>query len=92
MREDLGAVFMVKMLIQTKPRCRSGQQRCQRSLAHRERLTSKIFAIELYKVECVYESVPIMPLVTNAIEPRHSVLIADNRFPIDNAGPAAQPR
>jgi hypothetical protein len=40
----------------------------------------------------MYESLGVMAAIPDAIKTSHAVLIADNCFPIDDAGSATQPR
>src|SRR5437763_1282219 len=53
--------------------------------------SGSVVAIEFDQVESIQEHVGVMAPVSDAIEARNPVLAACDRFPVDDAGPRAQP-
>ena len=76
--------------LKRQPKASFGQHTAQRGLAHFQRITPQVVAIELDQVEGVEEYAPVSALVTDQLERGHAVVIAGDRFDVDNAGARAQ--
>jgi hypothetical protein len=63
---------------------------CSGFLAALQRITPQIIAVQLDKVEGIEEDGLVSPVVTDEIERGNAIVIARNRFSIDNAGARAQ--
>jgi hypothetical protein len=57
-----------------------------------ERIAAKIVAVQLNKVEGIQEHGGVVSAVTNAIEARHSGVIAGDGLAVDDAGARAKTR
>ena len=67
-----------------------GHDRCERGLADLKRIAPQVVAVQLDEVEGVQERAVIMAAVANEIERGNAVVIAGDRFAIDDAGARAQ--
>jgi hypothetical protein len=66
------------------------KQTPERCLSHHERLTPQVIPVQLDQIEGIKENGFIVVPVTDALERRYPIVIASNRFPIDNAGACVQ--
>ena len=67
-----------------------GRGRCERGLADLKRVTPQVIAVQLDDVKGVEEDALVGAVVTDEIERGNAVVIARNRFVIDDAGARAQ--
>ena len=91
MQEDEGAVLLVEVLVVSQAGSRARQQALKPGLAHPEWISPKIVAVKLDQVEGIEENLIIVPPVSDPVERSHAILSAGDPFPVDNAGPRAQP-
>ena len=73
------------MLVEAQAKASFGQHTSKRGLAHFQRITPQVVAVQLDQVEGVEEGVTVMASVANTVERRHAVVVASNRLPIDDA-------
>ena len=64
--------------------------RRERRLAHFEWIAAEIVAVQFNQVERIEELAGVVSAVTDALEARHSALVAGDGLPIDDAGTRAQ--
>ncbi len=62
-----------------------GQKIGKRRLADLERIAAEIVAVQLDQIEGIEEHPGVVPVVTDAVEARHSALVAGDGLPIDDA-------
>src|SRR5262249_23733736 len=89
MGED-GRAVAFHVLVEAQAKASFGQHTSKRGLAHSQRITSQVVAVQLNEVEGVEEYALVSAVVTDEIERRHAVVIAGNSFAVDNAGARAQ--
>jgi hypothetical protein len=90
--ENEFAVVMLKMLIKPQTGHSLGENRRQRGFADFERIAAQVVAVQFDQIEGVEEHAGVIAPVTDAVEGCHAVVIAGDRFAVDDAGPRAQPR
>ena len=66
-----------------------GRDRCERGLAHFQRIAPQVVAIQLDQVEGIEEGVAVMASVADTVERGNAVVIAGDSFAVDNAGARA---
>jgi hypothetical protein len=74
------------MLVEAQAKASFGQHTSKRGLAHFQRIAPHVVAVQFDEVEGVEEHVPVMLAVTDTLERCEPVVIARDRFPIDDAG------
>jgi hypothetical protein len=74
------------LLGKAQARRRTRQQARQRCFAHCQRVAPHVFPVELDQVEAVQEDASVVAPIANTVEVGDPVVIACNRFTIDNAG------
>ena len=79
------------MLVETQAWRGFGQHRGERRLAGLERLPTQVVAVQLDQVEGVQKDPVVIAAVADALEARHTVVIAAHRLAVDDAGARAQP-
>ena len=84
MGED-GRAVTIDMLVEAQAKASLGQHTSKRGLAHFQRITPQVVAIQLDQVESVEEGTVVVALVTDEIERGNAVVVASHRFAIDNA-------
>jgi len=62
-----------------------GQHTSKRGLAHLQRITPHVVAIQLDQVESVEEGTVVMAVVTDEVERRHAVVVASHGLAVDDA-------
>src|SRR5262249_62011217 len=67
-----------------------GHDKSERSLADMKRIAPQVVAVQFDQVEGVVEYALVGALVTDEIERSNAVVIAGDRFAIDDAGARAQ--
>src|SRR5262245_18383202 len=78
------------MLVEAQAKASFGQLTSKRGLAHFQRITPHVVAVELDQVEGVEEYALVSALVTDEIERGNAVVIAGDSFAVDDAGARAQ--
>jgi len=68
-----------------------GQHTSKRSLAHFQRITPHVVAIQLDQVEGVEKGVTVMASVADTVERGNAIVIASDSLTVDDAGARAQP-
>jgi len=89
MGED-GRAVAFQMLVEAQAKASFGQHTSKRGLADLNRIAPQVVAVQLDQVEGVQERAVIMAAVANEIERGNALVIAGNRFAIDDAGAGAQ--
>jgi hypothetical protein len=90
--EDERSVLMVEVLVEPDAKRCSRQYPLKCSLAHGKRIAPHVIPIKLDQIECPHEHVCIMTTVPDTIKQGDAVIPTRDGFPVDNAGPRAQPR
>ena len=85
-----GRAVALDMLIEPNAEAGLGHDRRERGLAHLQRITPHVVAIQLDQVRSVEEGTVVMAVVADEIERGNAVVIASDRFTVDNAGARAQ--
>ena len=80
MGED-GRAVALDMLIEPDAGAGLGHDRRERRLAHLQRITPEVIAVQLDQVEGVQERAVIMAAVANEIERGHAIIIAGDASP-----------
>src|SRR6516165_8583491 len=78
------------VFVEAQAKASFGQRTSKRGLAHFQRITPHVVAIQLDQVEGVEEGVTVMASVADTVERGNAVVVASNRLPIDDAGARAQ--
>jgi hypothetical protein len=86
-----GLAVALDVVIEPNAMASSNQDGGQRRLADVERVAAVIVAVQLNQVEGIQEHAGVVSAVTDALEARHSALVAGDGLAIDDAGPRAQP-
>src|SRR5262249_44046908 len=89
MGED-GRTIALQMLVEVQSKASFGQHTSKRGLAHFQRITPHVVAIQLDQVEGVEEDTVIVAVVADEIERGNAVVIAGDSFAIDDAGTRTQ--
>jgi len=89
MGED-GRAVAFHVLVEAQAKASFGQHTSKRGLAHLQRITPHVVAIQLDQVRSVEEGTVVMAVVADEIERGNAVVIASDRFTVDNAGARAQ--
>src|SRR5262249_28795835 len=87
-----GRAIACDVLVEAQPKASFGQHASQRGLAHFQRITPQVVAIQLDQVEGVEEYAPVRALVADELERGHAAVVASHRFAIDDARARAQAR
>src|SRR5215510_14691005 len=74
------------MLVQPQPRPASAQHASQRLLANLQRLPTQVHAVKLQQVEGIEEDGASLVLAAHALEQSQPLVVAGDRFPVDQAG------
>jgi hypothetical protein len=73
------------MLVEAQAKASFGQHTSKRGLAHFQRITPHVVAVQLNQVEGVEEGVTVMASVADTVERGNAVVVTHNRLPIDDA-------
>jgi hypothetical protein len=79
------AVVMLKMLVELQARPDLAQHGGERRLAHLERLTPQVSAVQLEQVEGEEEHGGVRAPVAQPVEARHAIVVAGDRLAVDQA-------
>src|SRR5262249_21308286 len=79
------------MLIEAQAKASFGQHTSKRGLAHFQRITPQVVAVQLDQIESVEEGTVVVAVGADEIERRHAIVIASDSFAIDDARARAQP-
>jgi len=87
-----GRAVAFHVLVEAQAKASFGQHASKRGLAHFQRITPQVVAVQLDQVESVEEGTVVMAVVANEIERGNAVVIAGDSFAVDDAGARAQAR
>jgi hypothetical protein len=73
------------MLVEAQAKASFGQHTSKDGLAHFQRITPHVVAVQLNQVEGVEEGVTVMASVADTVERGNAVVVTHNRLPIDDA-------
>src|SRR5262249_32404032 len=82
--EDSQAIAF-QMLVEAQAEASFGQRTSKRSLAHFQRITPQVIAVQFDQVEGVEEYSAVSAVVTDENERGNAVVIAGDSFAVDNA-------
>src|SRR5262249_58542091 len=85
-----GRAVAFHVLVEAQAKASFGQHTPKRGLAHFQRITPHVVAIQLDEVESVAEGVAVMASVTDTVERGNAVIVTGNGVAIDDAGARAQ--
>src|SRR5215831_18423881 len=85
-----GRAVAFHVLVEAQAKASFGQHTPKRGLAHFQRITPQVVAVQLNEVEGVEEYVLVSAVVTDEIERGNAVVIAGDSFAVDNARARAQ--
>jgi hypothetical protein len=89
MGEDSRAVAF-QMLVEAQAKASFGQRTSKRGLAHFQGIAPQVVAVQFDQVEGVEKYALIRPVMADEVERGNALVIAGNRFAIDDAGAGAQ--
>jgi len=87
MGED-GRAVAFHVLVEAQTKASFGQHTSKRGLAHFQRITPYVVAIQLDQVEGVEKGVTVMASVADTVERGNAVVVAGDSFAIDDASVA----
>ncbi len=73
------------MLVEAQAKASFGHHTSKGGLAHFQRITPHVVAVQLNQVEGVEEGVTVMASVADTVERGNAVVVTHNRLPIDDA-------
>jgi hypothetical protein len=78
------------VLVEPQARTSLGQDGLERGLAHSQRITPQVVTVQLDQVEGVEEDASVIAPVADAVEVRHTVLVAAHGLAVDDTRARAQ--
>jgi hypothetical protein len=81
---------MLKVLVQAHSGTALAQDARQRRLAHLDRFSAQVCAVQLQQVEGIQEGLGLVPAVTEHVEGRRALFVAAHHLAIDQAGPGRE--
>jgi hypothetical protein len=85
--EDRQAVWVLQVLIQAHAGTALTQDACQRGLAHLDRLSAQVGAVQLQQVEGLEERLRLVPPMAQELEVGHAPLVATHHLAVGSRPP-----